>query len=156
MVVEQRLSEEPENAANEEDVDSDVDVDEYSDDISIASSPDEDDNSDCLDVVATNESQPASFGNIVVKNSSEVHFGNKTFYQGPVTIKQFMYNAPNDSVLSLENGKDNPGLETDGIPVSENGGNVIKNGVNGVNHYGNNNKVDNEKGKYTRHFKILI
>lgn len=32
-----------------------------------------------------------SFGNISVANSSEVHFGNKTFYQGPVTIKQFLY-----------------------------------------------------------------
>ncbi|KAF2898069.1 hypothetical protein ILUMI_08112 [Ignelater luminosus] len=35
-----------------------------------------------------------SFGNIAVTNSTDVHFGNKTYYQGPVTIKQFLYANP--------------------------------------------------------------
>jgi hypothetical protein len=40
----------------------------------------------------SSESRP-SFGNIVVNSSSDVHFGNKTFYNGPVTIKQFVYTS---------------------------------------------------------------
>ncbi|XP_045464972.1 peptidoglycan-recognition protein LE-like isoform X2 [Harmonia axyridis] len=31
-----------------------------------------------------------TFGNICISNGSDIHFGNKTFYQGPVTIKQFV------------------------------------------------------------------
>jgi len=34
---------------------------------------------------------PANFGDVCVKNSTNVHLGNKTFYKGPVTIKQFVY-----------------------------------------------------------------
>lgn len=41
-------------------------------------------------VLADKENIP-NFGNICVTNSSEVHFGNKTVYQGPVTIKQVLY-----------------------------------------------------------------
>lgn len=33
----------------------------------------------------------ANIGSIAVQNSSDITFGNKTFYQGPVTIKQFVY-----------------------------------------------------------------
>ncbi|KAK9885883.1 hypothetical protein WA026_013758 [Henosepilachna vigintioctopunctata] len=36
------------------------------------------------------ERQP-TFGNISVTNGSDIHFGNKTFYQGSVTIQQFVY-----------------------------------------------------------------
>lgn len=32
-----------------------------------------------------------TIGSIAVQNSSDITFGNKTFYQGPVTIKQFVY-----------------------------------------------------------------
>ncbi|KZC08445.1 Peptidoglycan-recognition protein LE, partial [Dufourea novaeangliae] len=47
----------------------------------------------------------SSFGDVRVKNSSNVHLGNKTFYKGPVTIKQFVYTNPvsvqeNESVRS--------------------------------------------------------
>ncbi|XP_012257306.2 peptidoglycan-recognition protein LC-like [Athalia rosae] len=35
-----------------------------------------------------------SFGDVCVKNSANVHFGNKTFYNGPVTIKQIVYANP--------------------------------------------------------------
>ncbi|XP_043477831.1 peptidoglycan-recognition protein LC-like [Leptopilina heterotoma] len=31
------------------------------------------------------------FGDVCVKNSNNVHLGSKTFYKGPVTIKQFVY-----------------------------------------------------------------
>jgi len=56
----------------------------------------------------SSESRP-NFGNIVVNSSSDVHFGNKTFYNGPVTIKQFVYTARNGSVdahLSENGDKD--------------------------------------------------
>ncbi|CAH1169610.1 unnamed protein product [Phaedon cochleariae] len=36
------------------------------------------------------------FGTVSVVNSNDVHFGNKTVYKGPVTIKQFVY--PNGNV----------------------------------------------------------
>lgn len=42
-----------------------------------------------------------SFGNIAVTNSTDVHFGNKTYYQGPVTIKQFLYANPNASISDV-------------------------------------------------------
>ncbi|XP_012287464.1 peptidoglycan-recognition protein LC [Orussus abietinus] len=35
--------------------------------------------------------EPENFGSVNVKNSSNVHVGSKTFYKGPVTIKQFVY-----------------------------------------------------------------
>jgi hypothetical protein len=55
--------------------------------------------SNAIQLAAQNstESRP-SFGNIVVNSSSDVHFGNKTFYNGPVTIKQFVYTTKNGSV----------------------------------------------------------
>ncbi|XP_071564582.1 peptidoglycan-recognition protein LC-like [Temnothorax nylanderi] len=45
------------------------------------------------DVVLPN-ADPSNFGDVCVKNSTNVHLGNKTFYQGPVTIKQFVYTNP--------------------------------------------------------------
>ncbi|XP_046414678.1 uncharacterized protein LOC124176887 [Neodiprion fabricii] len=45
--------------------------------------------------VALPISEAPSFGDVCVKNSSNVHFGNKTFYNGPVTIKQIVYANPN-------------------------------------------------------------
>lgn len=39
-------------------------------------------------------SEAPTFGDVCVKNSSNVHFGNKTFYNGPVTIKQIVYSNP--------------------------------------------------------------
>ncbi|KAI4489634.1 hypothetical protein M0802_010944 [Mischocyttarus mexicanus] len=37
---------------------------------------------------------PSTFGDICVKNSTNVHLGNKTLYKGPVTIRQFIYSNP--------------------------------------------------------------
>lgn len=45
------------------------------------------------DVVLPN-ADPSNFGDVCVKNSANVHLGNKTFYKGPVTIKQFVYTNP--------------------------------------------------------------
>ncbi|XP_011698087.1 PREDICTED: peptidoglycan-recognition protein LC-like, partial [Wasmannia auropunctata] len=53
------------------------------------------------DVVLPN-ADPSNFGDICVKNSTNVHLGNKTFYKGPVTIKQFVYTNP-ISVQDVDN-----------------------------------------------------
>ena len=45
------------------------------------------------DVILPN-ADPSNFGDVCVKNSTNVHLGNKTFYKGPVTIKQFVYTNP--------------------------------------------------------------
>lgn len=45
------------------------------------------------DLVLPN-ADPSNFGDVCVKNSTNVHLGNKTFYKGPVTIKQFVYTNP--------------------------------------------------------------
>lgn len=37
-----------------------------------------------------NVAKQPQIGSIAVQNSSDITFGNKTFYQGPVTIKQFL------------------------------------------------------------------
>lgn len=39
---------------------------------------------------SSNDIRP-TIGSIAVQNSTDITFGNKTFYQGPVTIKQFVY-----------------------------------------------------------------
>lgn len=48
----------------------------------------------------------SNFGNVRVKNSTNVHLGNKTFYKGPVTIKQFVYTNPT-SIQDLDTVKNN-------------------------------------------------
>jgi len=42
------------------------------------------------DIVLPN-ADPSNFGNVRVKDSTNVHLGNKTFYKGQITIKQFVY-----------------------------------------------------------------
>jgi hypothetical protein len=64
-----------------------------------------DSNALALAAQKSSESRP-SFGNIVVNSSSDVHFGNKTFYNGPVTIKQFVYTAKDGSVDVHHNEND--------------------------------------------------
>lgn len=39
---------------------------------------------------ATNDTKP-SISSVAVQNSTDITFGNKTFYNGPVTIKQFIF-----------------------------------------------------------------
>lgn len=60
-----------------------------------------------------------TFGNIAVTSSTDIHFGNKTFYQGPVTIKQVLYANSTKSVCdsvpanNSEFANDNPGFIPD-------------------------------------------
>ncbi|XP_078042315.1 peptidoglycan-recognition protein LC isoform X2 [Augochlora pura] len=51
---------------------------------------------------------PSNFGEVRVKNSTNVHLGNKTFYKGPVTIKQFVYNNP----ISIQENGTSPKCDT--------------------------------------------
>lgn len=53
-----------------------------------------------------------NIGSIAVQNSSGITFGNKTFYQGPVTIKQFLYD--NNKWTPTDQGNDNPAFTGDG------------------------------------------
>lgn len=46
-------------------------------------------------VMCANNDVKPNIGSIAVQNSSDITFGNKTFYQGPVTIKQFVYDKNN-------------------------------------------------------------
>lgn len=57
----------------------------------------------------SNANSKLNIGSIAVQNSSEITFGNKTFYQGPVTIKQFLYD--NDKWQQVNPGKDNLGFD---------------------------------------------
>lgn len=52
-----------------------------------------------------------NIGSIAVQNSSKITFGNKTFYQGPVTIKQFLYE--NNKWKATEKGNENPAFSND-------------------------------------------
>ncbi|GLH07347.1 Uncharacterized protein GBIM_12823 [Gryllus bimaculatus] len=73
----------------------------------------------------TNSDAVAKFENISVCNSSDVHFGNKTFYNGPVTIKQFVYSPEESSdciVLSNDERRSNIDhrvKKPSGMPTSE-------------------------------------
>ncbi|XP_026475105.1 peptidoglycan-recognition protein LC-like [Ctenocephalides felis] len=63
-------------------------------------------------LVISQSSAPSapSFGSIAVTNCADIHFGNKTYYKGPVTIKQFLYgSSPVDDAGALSN----PGFERD-------------------------------------------
>lgn len=56
---------------------------------------------------------------IAIQNSSDIQFGNKTFYNGPVTIKQFLLDDKNkkwisrskDDVAQIENGVTNKAFD---------------------------------------------
>lgn len=38
------------------------------------------------------EMDSSQYGNVAITNSTDIHIGNKTIYQGPVTIKQLICN----------------------------------------------------------------
>lgn len=48
----------------------------------------------------------AKFENISVCNSTDIHFGNKTFYNGPVTIKQFVYSPEENTDCVVSSNKE--------------------------------------------------
>lgn len=109
MVTTQRLADEPKELKEE----ISIYESDHTDDFSETSSEGSDHQNGGLEICPSEETA-GNFGNIVVKNSSEVHFGNKTFYQGPVTIKQFLYNnGSSETNLDIENGQVNPALVTD-------------------------------------------
>jgi hypothetical protein len=81
---------------NDTDIDCDDDYDDDDDDSDLKTDSACAGNAIQLAAQKSSESRP-SFGNIVVNSSSDVHFGNKTFYNGPVTIKQFVYTTRNGS-----------------------------------------------------------
>lgn len=56
---------------------------------------------------------PPAFGNVSITNSTDVHFGNKTYYQGPVTIKQVLY----PESVNENSAKLNSDCEVDGCKV---------------------------------------
>lgn len=49
-----------------------------------------------------------NIGSIAVQNSSDITFGDKTFYQGPVTIKQFLLENNQWRPRNTADGSDNP------------------------------------------------
>lgn len=55
--------------------------------------------------VQNNPDRPPKIETVAVSNSSDITFGNKTFINGPVTIKQFI----KESQPQTPNGRDNPG-----------------------------------------------
>ncbi|XP_017791642.1 PREDICTED: peptidoglycan-recognition protein LE-like [Habropoda laboriosa] len=64
----------------------------------------------------------SNFGDVRVKNSANVHLGNKTFYKGPVTIKQFVYTSPTSiqepiSVVKTNNGQTSS-VNTSDLPAA--------------------------------------
>lgn len=61
---------------------------------------------------ASNSALRPNIGSIAVQNSSDITFGNKTFYQGPVTIKQFMYD--NQRWRPSDQANDNPAYNSSG------------------------------------------
>lgn len=73
--------------------------------------------------LCTNNDAKPNIGSIAVQNSSDITFGNKTFYQGPVTIKHFFYDK-NKWKEAEPAGEDNPGYanhETDHFSGTEKG-----------------------------------
>lgn len=77
------------------------------------------DNKDSL--VICNQEKVPCFKSVSVVNSNDVHFGNKTVYKGPVTIKQIVY--PSGEVVNSECIND----------LEETVGNGrIKNQINGI------------------------
>ncbi|XP_014204912.1 peptidoglycan-recognition protein LE-like isoform X2 [Copidosoma floridanum] len=55
--------------------------------------------------VALPSVEPPNFGNVKVENSTNVHLGNRTFYKGPVTIKQVVYASnTTTAVVDSKNG----------------------------------------------------
>lgn len=59
-------------------------------------------------------------GSIAVQNSSDITFGNKTFYQGPVTIKQFLLD--HNKWKPNENGHENSGYTNSGETINADSG----------------------------------
>lgn len=73
-------------------------------------------------IVVTNADKESAHANspridtVAIQNSTDIQFGNKTFYNGPVTIKQFWLDDKSNKWISrtndgIENGLSNEGFE---------------------------------------------
>ena len=70
-----------------------------------------------------NNAEQSRIGTVAVQNSTDITFGNKTFYQGPVTIKQFLLDEKNSKWIKRT------GQECDD-EFPENG--ILNNGFRGM------------------------
>ncbi|XP_055315740.1 peptidoglycan-recognition protein LC-like [Sitodiplosis mosellana] len=79
-------------------------------------------------ILCTNNDVKPNIGSIAVQNSSDITFGNKTFYQGPVTIKQFVYDknkwkeaeqSENDNLGYVNSSTDNLSRKEKDFPVTK-------------------------------------
>lgn len=63
-----------------------------------------------------NQAQIPYFKSVSVVNSNDVHFGNKTVYKGPVTIKQIVYPGgeivTSECISDLEENPENFGIKS--------------------------------------------
>lgn len=112
MVALERLSEEPDSNTSLATTDNNH-IEEWPDDASSisTSSKGSHNEDDCQSESGLEIAVPSdcigNFGNVIVKNSSDVQFGNNTYFQGAVTIKQFVYSGVDDKPLCIEDGKTN-------------------------------------------------
>ncbi|XP_015604357.1 peptidoglycan-recognition protein LA [Cephus cinctus] len=74
-----------------------------------------------------NPEPPPNFGDVCVKNSSNVNLGNKTFYKGPVTIKQFVYTNPDFSTVNdvIENERVTNQRDVEASEIINNGTSTV-------------------------------
>lgn len=75
-------------------------------------------NDNVIVVNADNNPALASSTRVAINNSTDIQFGNKTFYNGPVTIKQFLLDdkhkwisRPGAETAQIENGAINKGFD---------------------------------------------
>lgn len=110
--------------------------------------------------VTTPDQSLGNFGNIVVKNSSEVQFGNNTYYQGPVVIKQFMYNnGADDPKLCVEDGVANLTYsvsDDNDIKVNDSECVKIEQDYNKKTPNGDNKITTNNQGKFFILFFLVL
>lgn len=99
------------------DSDSNFDSDSESGDVIIH------DDSCQSNILQTNDVNKPNIGSIAIQNSSDITFGDKTFYNGAVTINQYFYEK-NQSNENYPNGNDNLG----NVNSSKDTANCMRNG----------------------------
>lgn len=118
-------------------VDSDSDIDEipksasdfFRNKVICTSSGNQDQNQGVIVINETSSSdnnnvaKHPQIGSIAVQNSSDITFGNKTFYQGPVTIKQFLLEK--NQWRSTDTGTDNKSFEGSNVDIIKTNGKFI-------------------------------
>lgn len=67
---------------------------------------------ECVVASASSATVRPNIGSIAVQNSSDITFGNKTFYQGPVTIKQYIKDKDKNKWTPSDKANDNPNFVT--------------------------------------------